>query len=100
MKIVKPICSLVWRIRCTKSEFLKQWTISSCASIFFYGAYEGNPGLSGVGGLLYSPDRLTVSRFSWGHGKMSNNQAETYNLLKAYLLAKEAGIKTLQVQGL
>ena len=60
---------------------------------------KGNPRLSGAGGLLISLDQLIVTSFSWGLGKMSNNQAESYNLLKAYLLAKEAGFKNLQVYG-
>ena len=97
MKIVKPNCLPVWRIRCNKSEFLKQWTISPCACIFFDDASKGDLRLSGAGGLIISPDRLTVTSFSWGLGKMSNNQAESYSLLKACQLAKEAGFKYIHV---
>ena len=49
--------------------------------------------------MLISLDRLTVTSFSWGLGKMSNNQAESYSLLKACQLAKETGFKYLHVYG-
>ena len=38
-------------------------------------------------------------RFSWGLGIMTNNQAESYNLLKAIQLAKNKGYKSVQIFG-
>ena len=72
---------------------------SSSACIFFDGAFKGNPGISGVGGLLILPDSSSETSFSWGLGIMSNNQAESYSLLKACQLAKEAGFMSIQVFG-
>ena len=72
---------------------------SSSACIFFDGASEGNPGTSEARGLLISPERTTETFFSWGLGIMSNNQAESYSLLKACQLEKEVGFKSIQVVG-
>ena len=54
---------------------------------FFYGVSKGNPGISGAGGILFSPDRSSELSFGWGLSFMSNNQAESYSLLKALQLA-------------
>ena len=72
---------------------------SSSACIFFYGVFKGNPGIFGAGGILISLDRSSKTSFSWGLGIMSNNQAESYSLLKACQLAKEAGFMSIQVFG-
>ena len=64
---------------------------------FFYGAYKGNPEISGAGGLVFSPDRLTEFSFSWGLGIMSNNKVESYSLLMASQIAKEKGYKSIQI---
>ena len=73
--------------------------MSSLACIFFDGVSKGNPGISGVGGILILPDRSSETSFSWGLSFMSNNQAESYSLLKACQLAQEAGFKSIQVYG-
>ena len=70
--------------------------ISAQVLSIFYGASKGNPGVSGVGGLVFSPDRMSSFSFSWGLGTMSNNQAEIYSLLSATQLAKEKGFKSVQ----
>ena len=49
--------------------------------------------------MVFSPDRLIESRFSWGLGVMSNNQAECYNLLLASQIAKEKGYKSILIFG-
>ena len=67
--------------------------------IFFDGASKGNPGVSGVGGLVFSPDRLSSFRFCWGLGIMSDNQAECYSFLMASQLAKEKGFMSVQIYG-
>ena len=66
-------------------------------TIFFDGASKGNPGISGAGGLVFSPDRLIESSFSWGLGIMSNKQDEIYSLLKACHISKEKGYKSIQI---
>ena len=63
----------------------------------FDGASKGNPRISGAGGLVFSPDRLIKSSFSWGLGIMSNNQAECYSLLITCQIAKEKGYKSIQI---
>ena len=68
-------------------------------SFFWDGASKGNPGVSGAGGLVLSPDRLSAFRFCWGLGIMSNNQAECYSLLMASQLAKEKGFKSVLIYG-
>ena len=67
--------------------------------MFFDNASKGNLGISGAGGLVISPDRLTETIFSWGLGFMSNNQDESYSLLKACQIAKENGYKSIQIHG-
>ena len=66
---------------------------------FFYGASKGNPRISGAGGLVFSPDNMIESSFSWGLGNMSNNQAECYSLLMACQISKEKGYKSIQIFG-
>ena len=72
---------------------------SSSSVIFFNGASKGNPGISGVGGLVFSPDRMTEFSFSWGLGIMSNHWAESYSLLMAIQIAKDNGYKSIQIFG-
>ena len=72
---------------------------SSSSAIFFDGASKGNPGVSGAGGLVISPDGLSSIKFCWGLSIMSNNQAEFYSLLQASQLAKNKGYKSVQIFG-
>ena len=73
------------------------WMSSSLATIFLDGASKGNLGISGVGGLVSSLDRLIESSFSWGLGIMPNNQDESYSLLKVCQIEKEKGYKSIQI---
>ena len=66
---------------------------------FFYGASKGNPGVSGAGGLVISPNGLSSIRFCWGLGIMTNNQAKIYSLLQASQLGKNKGYKSVQIFG-
>ena len=66
---------------------------------FFYGASKGNPGISGAGGLIISPDRMLSINFCWGLGTLSNNQAEFYSLLMAIQLVKKNGFLLVQIYG-
>ena len=79
----KPVLLPSWRFRGDKDAFISFWISSSSTDIFFDGASKGNPRVSGAGGLVISPDRLSSFSFSWGLGITSNNQAESYILLLA-----------------
>jgi ribonuclease HI len=65
----------------------------------FDGASKGNPGTSGAGGVVYSPDGQRKDSFSWGLGQNTNNQAEILGLLKACQLAHGNDEKDIQVFG-
>ena len=82
MVCVRPFSSPL-RFHGNANAFKQIWMSSSSATIFFDGASKGNPRISGAGGLVFSPDRLIESSFSWGLGVMSNNHAECYSLLMA-----------------
>ena len=86
---------VLWNSRCS-SENLDEFVLS-CH--FFDGASKGNPGISGAGGMVYSPDSLTKSSYSWGIGSLTNNQAECYSLLMASQIALENGYKSVQIFG-
>lgn len=72
-----------WRLRLTAGDFLKWWQGNPKATVFFDGASKGNPGTAGARGLILSPDKLEKTSFSWGLGISSNNQEESYILLKS-----------------
>jgi ribonuclease HI len=90
--------NLEWRIRDEDDKFQTWWRSKNTTTIFFDGASKGNPGEAGAGGVIYSPNGNKVY-FSWGLGMKSNNQAELLGLTKACLIAREEGIKDLQVFG-
>ena len=79
--------------------FATWWKRNNSASIFFDGASKGNLGITGAGGLIISPDIMIETCFSWGLGTSSNNQAESYSLLKACQIAKETRYKSIQIFG-
>jgi hypothetical protein len=86
-----------WRIRDDEDNFQSWWRSKNLTTIFFDGASKGNPGAAGAGGVIHSSDGSTKDCFSWGLGLKSNNQAEMLGLTKACLLAREKGVKDLQV---
>ena len=71
--------------------FKQIWMSSSSATILFNGASKRNPGSSGAKGVVFSPNRLIESTFSWGLGIMSNNQSECYIPFMPCQIAKEKG---------
>ena len=75
------------------------WKTSGIATIFCYGASKGNPGISGVDGMVFSPDCSSQTSFGWGLGFNSNNQADIYNLLKSCQIGKEKGFQSVQIFG-
>ena len=99
LKFSKPVSIPSWRLRGSNEDFNFFWMKSPSAVIFFDDAYKGNPGVSRVGGLVYSPDRLSSIRFSWGLGTMSNNQAKGYTLLFASHLVLKKGYKSVHIFG-
>ena len=95
LKSAKPVSFPSWRFHGSKDSLNKIWMNSSSGVVFFDGASKGNPGESGAGGLVLSPDSLTKLSFSWGLGSLSNNQAESYSLLMATQIAKEKGYNSV-----
>ena len=73
------------------------WKSKGVYKIFFDGASKGNPGVAGVGGLIFSPNSEKISSFCQGLGICSNNQAECYNLLRVCHLAKNIGLQEIQI---
>ena len=49
--------------------------------------------------MIFPPDRLIETSFSWGLGIMLNNQEETYSLLMACQIAKKMGYMSIQFFG-
>jgi hypothetical protein len=88
-----------WRIRDDDDTFQSWWRSQNLTTILFDGASKGNPGVAVAGGVIYSPDGSSKDCFCWGLGQKSNNQADILGLLKACLIAREKGVKDLQVFG-
>ena len=88
-----------WRLRDDDDTFQSWWRSQNLSTIFFDGESKGNPGDAGAGGVIYSPKGSTKDCFCWGLGQKTNNQAEMLGLFKACHIAREKGIKDLQVFG-
>ena len=58
----------------TEVEFQVWWRKQGNVAVLFDGVSKGNPGISGVGRVIYSQDGLTKDNFSWGLGQNTNNQ--------------------------
>lgn len=65
----------------------------------FDGASDPNPGLSGVGWVLYDSSKSIIQRGSKFIGFATNNQAEYLALIHGIRNAYELGIQNLQIQG-
>lgn len=65
----------------------------------FDGASDPNPGLSGIGWVLYDSSRTIVQKGSKFIGFATNNQAEYNALIHGIRNAHELGIQHLQIQG-
>ena len=94
LKSAKPVIHPSWRFHGIHDVLHKIWMNSSSAVIFFDGASKGNLGDFGAGGLVFSPDSLTKSSFSWGLGSLTNNQAKCYSLFMASQINMEIGYKS------
>jgi ribonuclease HI len=95
----RPYLTPGWRLRDKDAVFQDWWRRQGIASVFFDGASKGNPGNAGAGRVIYSSDGSRKDNFSWGLGQRTNNQAEILGLLKACQIARENGIKEIQVFG-
>eukprot|EP00253_Pinus_taeda_P006725 PITA_06725 len=88
-----------WRLRDKEDYYQNWWRSQKIHTTFFDGASKGNPGTAGAGGVIYHPDGHTKDIFYWGLGHKSNNQAELLGLLKVCQIARDKGVKKLQVFG-
>lgn len=88
-----------WRIIEENDKFEQWWRSQKLTTIFFDGASKGNPSDVGAGRAIYSIDGIAKDCFSWGLGQKSNNQAEILGFLKACHIARDKGVKELQVFG-
>ena len=95
----KPTAPPPWCLRLSTNIFSHWWKSKGVFTIFFDGASKGNPGVAGAGGLIYSPDNEKFFSFCWGLGFCSNNQAECYSLLMPCQIARQIGIKEIQILG-
>lgn len=88
-----------WKKRDADDTFQKWWRAQIIHTIFFDGASKGNPGPSGAGGIIFSPEGRSRDFFYWGLGVKTNNQAELLSLLKACQIARAKGVKDIQIFG-
>jgi hypothetical protein len=70
----QPRSNLEWRLRTPEQDFQKWWKNQGKVTLFFDGASKGNPRILGAGGVIYFPDGQSKDSFSWGLGKITNNQ--------------------------
>ena len=96
LDLCKPVIKPIWHIRIAEKEFSEWWQMKNKVSIFFDGASKGNLRKVGVGSLIFYPGGKLETSFSWGVGKLTNNQVKLYALLKACQLAKAAGHNNIQ----
>jgi len=78
-----------WEIRKEKQEFDK-WKLERKTYILsFDGASKGNPGLTGGGGIIESPNAKTMISYALGLGIETNNIAEAMALWQGLQQAKK-----------
>ena len=80
-------------------KFRNWWTKLDCHTLFFDGASKGNPGMTGVGGVIFDPGGNKKEDFAWGLGRSTNNHAEWLALLKGLEIALFLGTRDLVVFG-
>jgi ribonuclease HI len=97
--IAHPLSTPGWCLREIDAVCQDWWRKQGKATIFFDGAFKGNPGKVWAGGVIYSSNGQRKDSFSWGLGQRTNNQVEILGLLKACQIAWENGIKEIQVFG-
>ena len=70
-----------------------------CNSLFFDGAYKGNPRLARKGGVIFYLGGYKKKDYSWGLGKKSNNGDEWLTLIKGLEIASNCRMEELAVYG-
>ena len=64
--------------------------------IYTDGGARGNPGLAGIGCVLYDENKNIIAEISEYIGKTTNNQAEYRAVIAAFKKAKELGAEELE----
>eukprot|EP00253_Pinus_taeda_P006872 PITA_06872 len=95
--LTPQIANPEWRRRDSEDSFTNWWRSKNLTTIFFDGASKGNPEIASSGGVIYSSDGSSRECLCWGLGQKSNNQAEIFGPLKACHIARDKGVKDLQV---
>ena len=68
-------------------------------SLNFDGVSKGNPGLVGLGGVIFYPGGNKQKDYAWGLGKRSNNGVEWFALLKGLEIANSCRMEEIEVYG-
>ena len=57
-------------------EFKGWWKKLGCSSLFFDGAFKGNPRMARVGGVYFNFEGINLKEYAWGINRKTNNGAE------------------------
>lgn len=66
---------------------------------YFDGASVGNPGPSGIGGLIQDPDGKIVCEISQSIGQATNNKAEYKALIAVVEQLVRLGVESVTIKG-
>lgn len=69
-----------WKVRLNEEEFSAWLRNNNSNYLFFNGASKSNPGIAGVGGVIYNTNGDIRATYEWGLGPLSNNRAEALTL--------------------
>ncbi|KAH9301662.1 hypothetical protein KI387_013245, partial [Taxus chinensis] len=72
--------------------------LGNTIKINFDGASKGNPGQAGGGGILRNSEGDWLFVYAGPLGKQTNNMAKARDLLWGVLIAKEKGLKEIQIE--
>ena len=67
--------------------------------LYFDGSSKHNLGKAGAGGIILDPDWKENATYEWELGQISNNKAETYNLLMGTRIIKKREIQNPLIIG-
>ena len=88
-----------WEIFLEEQGFIKWRFALDDHCLFFNGAYKGNPGKVGGGGVILSPGGSTKLHFAWGLGHETNNRVEALALWHGLNLAIKRNLLSISVFG-
>jgi hypothetical protein len=86
-----------WQLRLDNINFSSWQRQQHSYFLLFDGAATRNPGVEGVGGVIYDSEGKTLTDYAWGLGKMSNKKEETLAAYMRLELAQDLCIQTLTV---